>query len=354
MPLNSALLRIVLTVGILASGPVFSQGPDKFIRIATGGFTGVYYAIGTSICRVINVHEGQKPTSERKRCVVIPTDGTPQNLEMLGTHADFAIGQSDIVFATPSTDDENQLARSQAGDVFKPKRLQALYALHQEKFVVIVKRDPFEQGGEDETGQISALEAFKDKRVFVGSERSGHFYTFKSITEKLGNHPKQNVHTTSDDYSLGDRLCQSNLVPSTLHLDTIIYVIGTPSDPINEILADCDGATILPAPDLVEGENWEKIKDNASQAKINPEAFGLDNFLGQSGSIPTFAVEAMLITADNVALEKVTLVCDAIRANITEFTKAHPSLDSMDLASLEDGIKRLSLRFPEMGLPCQK
>jgi len=159
-------LFAILCLGAIVFGKVAHAGTsDQFIRIATGGFNGVYYAIGTSICRIINIEQArtETPYTQRKRCVVLPTSGTPENLRMLGTHADFAIGQSDIVYSNGNDQDRDDSLRT-------------LFALHDEKVTILVAKNP--NAPEITT---SAREALSAKVVYAGAKDSGHYHTFSKI-----------------------------------------------------------------------------------------------------------------------------------------------------------------------------
>jgi TRAP-type uncharacterized transport system substrate-binding protein len=41
-------------IGLLTAMPTAGQAQQKFITIGTGGVTGVYYAVGGAVCRLMN------------------------------------------------------------------------------------------------------------------------------------------------------------------------------------------------------------------------------------------------------------------------------------------------------------
>jgi TRAP-type uncharacterized transport system substrate-binding protein len=63
---------VVMALAVFG-GPVFAQ--QKFVTIGTGGVTGVYYAVGGAVCRLMN-KERQKTGI---RCSVESTGGSVFN-----------------------------------------------------------------------------------------------------------------------------------------------------------------------------------------------------------------------------------------------------------------------------------
>ena len=71
-----AALAAALIAGSF-SGPAASA--EKFISIGTGGVTGVYYAVGGAICRLMN----QKRKETGVRCSVESTGGSVFNVNAI-------------------------------------------------------------------------------------------------------------------------------------------------------------------------------------------------------------------------------------------------------------------------------
>src|SRR3954453_17439412 len=87
----ATITAAVLTVG--STAPATAQ--QKFITIGTGGVTGVYYAVGGAVCRLVN--------KDRKthgiRCSVESTGGSAYNVNTIKAgELDFSLAQSDVQF----------------------------------------------------------------------------------------------------------------------------------------------------------------------------------------------------------------------------------------------------------------
>jgi hypothetical protein len=81
------LLRLALAVAFaltFASGDdAFAQGKKRFIAIGTGGPTGVYFATGNAICRLVHKEAAEGRKKGRKhgiRCSAPSTGGSTYNI----------------------------------------------------------------------------------------------------------------------------------------------------------------------------------------------------------------------------------------------------------------------------------
>ena len=122
----------VLTAALLTlttfTAPAVAQ--QKFVTIGTGGVTGVYYAVGGAVCRLMNKDRAKTGL----RCSVELTGGSVFNVNAIKSgELDFGLAQSDIQYN----------AFKGAGS-FKDKAdpdLRAVYSVHPEPFTVLARKD---------------------------------------------------------------------------------------------------------------------------------------------------------------------------------------------------------------------
>src|SRR3954469_10966473 len=111
------------TAGLLAltafNAPALAQ--QKFVTIGTGGVTGVYYAVGGAVCRLMNKERAKTGL----RCSVESTGGSVFNANAIKSgELDFGLAQSDIQFN--ATKGEGQFKGKADPD------LRAVFSVHPE------------------------------------------------------------------------------------------------------------------------------------------------------------------------------------------------------------------------------
>lgn len=143
-----------------AALPPVAHAQQRFVTIGTGGVTGVYYAAGGAICRLVNKDRAKHGI----RCSVESTGGSVFNINtMRAGELDMGVAQSDWQFhATNGT------------AVFKDqgafKEMRAMFSLHPEPFTVLARKE----------ANIKTFADFKGKRFNVGNPGSGTRARWKS------------------------------------------------------------------------------------------------------------------------------------------------------------------------------
>ncbi len=143
--------------------PPAAQAQQKYITIGTGGVTGVYYAAGGAICRLVN--------KDRKmhgiRCSVESTGGSVFNINTIKAgELDMGVAQSDVHFNAAKG-----LGQFQKDGAYAD--LRAVMSLHPEPFTVLARKE----------ANVKSFADFKGKRFNIGNPGSG---TQSSMLELLG------------------------------------------------------------------------------------------------------------------------------------------------------------------------
>lgn len=290
-------LPATLAVAIAFAGFAGSASAEqKFITIGTGGVTGVYYAVGGAVCRLMN-KERQKTGI---RCSVESTGGSVFNVNAIKAgELDFGMSQSDVQFN----------AYKGAGS-FKGKaidNLRAVFSVHPEPFTVLARKE----------AGITKFEDFKGKRLNVGNPGSGTRASIEVLLNQMG--------WTLANFSLaaefkadeqGSALCDNKI-------DGFFYGVGHPSAAIQDPTTVC-GAKLIPltgpAPEAL-------IKKYPYYAKaVIPGGMYPNN----PNPTETYGVLATLVTSSKVPDAVVYTLVKAVFEHFDEFKKLHPAFAHLD------------------------
>ena len=164
--LRTQVLATTLAVGTALFAGGAAQAQQKFVTIGTGGVTGVYYAVGGAICRLVN--------KDRKahgiRCSVESTGGSAFNINTIkGGELDFGLAQSDVQYVAFKGEKSFKDAGAY-GD------LRAVFSVHPEPFTVLARKE----------ANIKSFADFKGKRFNVGNPGSGTRASMESCSPDGG------------------------------------------------------------------------------------------------------------------------------------------------------------------------
>ncbi|MFM9883059.1 MAG: TAXI family TRAP transporter solute-binding subunit [Burkholderiales bacterium] len=297
-----ALLAVATSLAVPV-GPALAQG--KFITIGTGGVTGVYYAAGGAICRLVNKDRAKHGV----RCSVESTGGSVFNVNTIKAgELDMGVAQSDVHFNATKG-----IAQFKEGAF---KELRAVMSLHPEPFTVVARKEL----------NAKAFSDFKGKRFNIGNPGSG---TRSSMEEMMGAMGWKNA-----DFSLAAELKADEHGPALCDgkIDGFFFAVGHPSANIQDPTTTC-GAKLVPLTGSVvdklvaEKPYYAKATIPAGLYPNNPQA------------TETYGVLATFVSSEKVPADTIYLVVKAIFDNFEDFKKLHPALAHLNPANMvKDGL----------------
>jgi uncharacterized protein len=286
----------------LPSGVV--QAQQKYITIGTGGVTGVYYAAGGAICRLVN--------KDRKvhniRCSVESTGGSVFNINTIKAgELDMGVAQSDVHYN----------AAKGLGQFKEPMpELRAVFGLHPEPVTVVSRKEVNARSFAD----------FKGKRFNVGNPGSGTRATLDELIGAMG--------WKISDFSLASELKADEHGPALCDgkIDGFFYLVGHPSANIQDPTTVC-GAKLV----SVTGPAVDKlVKEKPYYAKATIPG-GL--YPGNAQATETYGVLATFVSSSKVPSDTIYQVVKAVFDNFDEFKKLHPALAVLTpQAMIKDGL----------------
>jgi|SRR5690625_9091 len=297
LTIKGAVLAASITAALglfMSPAPVVAQG--NFISIGTGGVTGVYYAAGGAICRLVN----KDRADHGMRCSVDSTGGSVFNITALRAgDVEFAVVQSDVGYNAYTG--EVQFTESGAYE-----KLRSLFSLHPEPFTVLTRKE----------ANIKSFEDLEGKRFNVGNPGSGTRASLEQLLEARGD--TLDFFATASELrpdEHGAALCDGKI-------DGFFYGVGHPSANIQDPTSTC-GAKIIP----LQGDAVDALVDKYSYyAKVDIPG-GLYN--NNDDDIPTYGVLATFVSTADVSDATVYQVVKAVFENFEDFTKLHPALNHL-------------------------
>jgi len=299
-----ALAPVALLCATLGGTPAMAQ--QKFVTIGTGGVTGVYYAAGGAICRLVNKDRAKHGI----RCSVESTGGSVFNVNTIKAgELDLGFTQSDVQYNAVK-------GVGQFKDAGAVGDLRAVFAVHPEPFTVVARKE----------ANIGKFEDFKGKRFNVGNPGSGTRASMEELLAAMG--------WKLSDFSLASELKADEHGPALCDgkVDGFFYGVGHPSANIQDPTTSC-GAKLVP----LAGPVVDKlVADKPYYAKVTIPA-GL--YPNNPQATPTYGVLATVVASAKTPPDTVYAVTKAVFENFEEFKKLHPALANLSPQSMvKDGL----------------
>ncbi len=304
-------MRFKITLTALAAfaaaafaAPAWAQ--QKFITVGTGGVTGVYYAAGGAICRLVNKDRAKHGI----RCSVESTGGSVFNINTIKAgELDLGFAQSDVQF---------NAAKGQGNfkDGGAYGELRAVFSVHPEPFTVLARKE----------ANVKSFADFKGKRFNVGNPGSGTRASLEELIAAMG--------TKLTDFSLASELKADEHGPALCDgkIDGFFYGVGHPSANIQDPTTSC-GAQLVP----ITGAAVDKlVADKPYYAKATIPG-GL--YPNNPNPTLTYGVLATVVASAKAPAESVYQVVKAVFDNFDEFKKLHPALAQLKPENMiKDGL----------------
>ncbi|GAB6080208.1 TAXI family TRAP transporter solute-binding subunit [Hydrogenophilus hirschii] len=288
-------LTALAVTATVASAPVTHAA--QFVTIGTGGVTGVYYAAGGAICRLMNKDRAQHGI----RCSVESTGGSVYNINTIRAgELDFGVAQSDVHYNAVK-------GLKQFKDAGPMTELRAVFTIHPEPLTVVARPD----------AGIKNFQDLKGKRVNVGNPGSGQRATMELLVPAMG--------MSFSDFALvselkadehGAALCDNKI-------DAFVYVVGHPSANIQDPTTTC-GAKLV----NVTGPGVDKLI--AQYPYFAPATIPGGMYANNPDPVKTFGEVATLVTSAKVPADVVYQLVKAVFENFDDFKKLHPAFAHLD------------------------
>lgn len=265
---------------ILAAAPAAAQ-ERRPLTIATGSLTGLYYAAGNAICRVL-----ERRADNTHDCRVVETGGSGDNLAMLRAgQADLALAQSDVLATLPG--DDGRLA---------------LAALYPEVFQIVVRREL----------KLGLAVDVLSHPFNIGLPGSGSRATLVALMAGVGR--------SLDDFDAPAELSPAEDADAFCRglIDGFIFVSGVPNSKISSVLENCGGdilgfdrKVIAPFVRARRGTDFYRFRRNT--------------YPQMTETLDTFAVQALLVASPAMEDAAVRRILTALLDDVEWFARLHPA-----------------------------
>ena len=295
---------MILALALGAAPEAIAQ--QKFVTIGTGGVTGVYYAAGGAICRLVNKDRARHGI----RCSVESTGGSVFNVNTIKAgELDLGFTQSDVQYNAV-----RGLGQFKDSGAWGEQR--AVFSVHPEPFTLMARKELNAKDFND----------LKGKRVNVGNPGSGTRASMEELLAAKG--------WSMKDFSLAAELKADEHGPALCDgkIDAFFYGVGHPSANIQDPATTC-GAKLV----SITGADVDKLLRDKPYYAVAQIPGGL--YPNNAEGARTYGVMATVVSSSKVPAETVYQVVKAVFENFDEFRKLHPALANLKAdAMVKDGL----------------
>ncbi|MGE5337789.1 MAG: TAXI family TRAP transporter solute-binding subunit [Gemmatimonadota bacterium] len=294
MRISFAPVVLAFSAALLIHSPA-ATAEQRFVTIGTGGITGVYYAVGGAVCRLVNKDRAKTGL----RCSVESTGGSAYNVNTIKVgELDFGMAQSDVQYQ----------AYKGTGSFKEPMpEMRAVFSVHPEPFTLVARKE----------ANIKSFADLKGKRVNVGNPGSGT----RTAMEELLKAEKMSL----SDFALASELKADEHGPALCDnkIDAFFYGVGHPSANIQDPTTTC-GAKLVP----ITGPAIDQLVKEHSYYAYATIPGGM--YANNPQPTQTYGVLATMVTSTKVPADVVYAITKAVFDNFDEFKKLHPAFAHLD------------------------
>jgi hypothetical protein len=287
-----------LTVIGLACAPI-ARRPD--VVIGTASPTGIYYPLGASICRLVNLETSR----HRLRCSEEPSSGSVASIESVrrgrldlgvvpsDVLADAVAGQGSFRAAGPTTD------------------LRVLFAGPDEMLTVVARK---------ELG-IRTVAEVRGTRINIGNPGSRQRANLDRVMAALG--LGRSDFANVRELPAGEQ----HRVFCDRQLDVIVYSVGHPSGLIHDVTRACQGMLVD-----VSGPAIDRLL--ADYPEYERVAILGGTYSANQADVRTFGVRAVIVTSPRVSDTMAYEITRTVFDNVDAFRRLHPAFETLSVAEM--------------------
>jgi hypothetical protein len=282
----------------LACAPMTSR-PD--VVIGTASATGIYYPLGGSMCRLVNLDTSRHGL----RCSEEPSSGSVTNIESLRrSRLDIGIVPSDV------------LAEAVAGEGPFTSRgptreLRILFAGPDEMLTVVARK---------ESG-IRTVAEIRGTRISIGNPGSRQRAKIDRVMAILG--------LRRSDFADVRELAaaEQNRAFCDEELDVIVYSVGHPNGLIHDVTRTCHGRLVD-----VSGPAFDRMF--SAYREYEPAVIPGGTYPDNPADVRTFGVRAVVVTSPRVSDTMAYEITRAVFDNFDAFRRLHPAFETLSVADM--------------------
>ena len=285
-----------------------------FIKIGTGGVTGVYFPTGQNIAKFVNKVGKFKDADGKEQSISAAAESTGGSVFNVN-----AIMAGDMDFGVVQSDRQYQAIKGMAEWEGNPQSdLRAVFSIHPEAVTLCASVD----------SGIKTIMDLKGKRVNIGNPGSGQRQNSIDALNAVGIDYEKDLKAEQVKAAEAPGLLQDG------RIDAFFYTVGHPSGAFKEATAGATKVAFV----SIEGPGIdEMIKKHPYYAitevpvKNYPKAANKEN-------VKTFGVKATFVTSAKVPAEVVYMLTKAVFENFEEFKTLHPAYSLLTKEQMLQGL----------------